>query len=628
MSYYGYHGQILFIDLSNGTQKIWKPSEEWFRIHGGGGLMGTAILLKHTPKKLDAFDPDTMMIFVSSVIAGNDAPGLARFSVVCKSPLSGGISESRCEGAFGVALKNSGFDAIVFTGKAQKPQGVLIEEQQCQFFDAEDWWGTDTIETCTQCGDRFGIGSENVTAIGRAGENLVRYADIVCGKGNHIARLGAGAVMGSKNLKYLAIRGDCAPIPADKNALEALALDFEKKMSANTLSMWQKEVPGFSAAADLSDPDTAYIGSENYKTDLSASSTEYVRKNYIQYYLGENHCPGCPGDCMKYIGINKEKKDDQCIHQEVTGALGPNLGIESLSAVLEANALCNRYGIDSVSLGATISFVMECQEKGIVNPADCGNMQIKFGDEKCLLALIEKIALRQDFGYYLGEGVKRLSDKLGEETSYYAMHVKGIEMVSFEPRTQTNLALGYAVAPYGPRYDVCEHDWDFDVVSGWEHSLDHARTLGINKRIEMQKFSPEKVKNFVALYTIWKACDTLNLCIFASAPTRVYSLEDISRLVSAVTGWCTSSYEFMNYGFRANTLMRLYNLREGLTNEDDILPSRFFCEAVQVGRLKGTQLSKHEFLEMRNLWYEICGWDDQGIPKQSTLVALSLSEYS
>lgn len=622
---WGYHGKILFLNLTTGHHRVWEPGEDWFRIHGGGGLLGAALLLQHTKAGLDAFSPDAMLIFASSIIAGNAAPGLARFSVICKSPLSGGISESRGEGPFGVALKASGFDAIAITGRSDVPVGIVIQNGAVSISKAPQLWGCTPLETCRHCADEWNLPAGNVAAIGVAGERLVRYADIVCGDGNHAARLGTGAVMGSKNLKYLAISPDCRPQAADPAALEEISRDFADRMVKNTLSMWQKEWPGFSAAADLSDPDTAYIGYRNYQTDLSVASSEYTRSKYLPYCRGDNPCPGCPNDCMKYIGAGDLPLEETCIHQEVTGAIGPNLGIDSLETVLSANTLCNRYGLDSVSLGVTLGFVMECREQGLLSPEDCGGLDLRFGNAEATLEAIEQIAHRDGFGKAMGEGVRRLSAQLGKATEPLAMHVKGVEMVSFEPRTQTNLALGYAVAPYGPRYDVCEHDWDFDVQSGWNHTLEHARTLGILRRVPMEQLSREKVRNFHELYTLWKACDTLNLCIFASAPTRVYSMEDISKLIAAVTGWETSSYEWMQYGLRANTLMRVYNLREGLGAEEDILPARFFEEPVQFGRLAGVKLDREKFVQMRNLWYGICGWDQAGVPLESTMVALHLS---
>ena len=203
----------------------------------------------------------------------------------------------------------------------------------------------------------------------------------------------------------------------------------------------------------------------------------------------------------------------------------------------------------------------------------------RFGDAAGLPDLIRHVAYREGIGDVLAEGAQRAAAQIGAEAERYAMHVKGLEMVCFEPRTQTNLALGYATAPIGPRYDICEHDWDFDTEVGWDHTLNSSRTLGILDRIPMEYLGADKVRNFKALATIWSAADALDLCIFAIAPTRVLTLEDMASLLAAVTGWSTSSFEIMQFGKRRLDLMRVYNLREGLTTADDTLPERFFTEA-------------------------------------------------
>jgi aldehyde:ferredoxin oxidoreductase len=199
------------------------------------------------------------------------------------------------------------------------------------------------------------------------------------------------------------------------------------------------------------------------------------------------------------------------------------------------------------------------------------------------------------------------------------MHVKGLEMVCFEPRSQTNLALGYAVASVGPRYDICEHDWDFDTKVGWAHSLDLSRTIGILERIPMEYIGPDKVKNFKALLILWSAADALDFCNFATAPTRVLSLPEMTRILSAVTGWDTSDYEIMRFGEKRLHLMRWYNLREGLTETDDVLPARFYEEQIESGPRKGDRLDRFAFHEAIHTFYGMMGWDENGTPRPETL---------
>ena len=616
----GYNGKIALIDLGTSDVKTLEFDDDWYRICGGGGLLGTYLLLTETKPGMDALAPENLLIFASSVIAGHEAPGLARFSVVTKSPLSGGIAETRCEGAFGIYLKGSGFDAVAVRGRAEHPVYLLAEGGTIRVQDARGLWGRDTLETAEAL--RMELKTENmsVAAIGRAGENLVRYASIVTDGSVQAMRMGVGAVMGSKNLKALVLSG-CTPPPVfDAGLVDRVRGEFTAAMEKNTLSLWQKEPPGFSAYADLSDVDTAYMGCNNYISDVHEKIPSLARDRFLGYYAGEVSCPGCPNNCIKIIDAGKKPDPASGIHQEVTAALGPNLGNSDLELLLAANNLCNRLGLDPVSLGFSISFAMECFEKRILTKADTGGIDLRFGGGSVLMPLIEMIAARQGIGDLLAEGVKRAAARIGRGSGQYAMHVKGVEMVSFEPRTMTNLALGYATAPIGPRYDICEHDWDFDVAAGWDHTLELSRTLGILKRIPMQYVGPDKVRNYKVLNTIWSACDALDICVFASAPTRALSLEMICSLLHGITGWKTSSWEFMRFGERRNHLMRLYNLREGLTAADDTLPERFFTEPVGHGRLKGTVLDKAGFSDAVRTYYRMMGWDDRGVPLKETLI--------
>lgn len=619
-SHYGYWGKILHINLTTSTWRIETPDDTWYRIYAGGGLMGAWYLLKETRAGLDPFSPENLLIFMSSVVAGMDAPGLARFSVITKSPLSGGIAEARGEGGFGRSLKASGYDAVVIQGKADRPVSLVLDGGKVDFASAEEVWGLDTYQATTHLQQAWAAESKGMAVIGQAGERLVRYASIITDFSIAAARMGSGAVMGSKNLKALVIKPGSLPDVHDQAVVDGISRSFLEEMPKNTLSMWQKNPPGFSAAADLSDFDTAYIGTNNYLSDLQVANSDFTRASYLDFYKGANPCPGCPNDCIKYIAPNDESPDQACgIHQEVTGAIGPNLGNTSLKLTLKANELCNRYGLDPVSLGFTLSFAMECYEKGLLSADQTGGLDLRFGNQAVILPLIEMIANRQGLGDLLAEGSRRAAEKLGHGAMAYALQVKGIEMVSFEPRTQTNLALGYATAPVGPRYDICEHDWDYDVVSGWEHTLVLSRTLGIFRRVPMEFAGVSKVRNFKALYLLWSALDALNICIFASAPTRLLSVESITRLIGGITGWETSAYELIRWGERRNHLMRVYNLREGLTRADDVLPDRFYETPIDFGRLKGAVFNRQEFAQLVEILYEMFGWDRNGVPLPATL---------
>ncbi len=611
----GYHGKILHIDLTNQRAWLETPDETFWRIYGGGGLLATYYLLRETPPGLDAFDPANLLILTSSVVAGHPYAGLARFTAAAKSPLTGGIGETRAEGPFGKALKGSGADAIIVHGAAAAPTTVLVENGAVTFYNAAELWGKTVGQTVDALEAHFGD-AIHTAVIGPAGEKRVRFASIVSDRTYGAARHGMGAVMGSKRLKAIVIRGEQLPPVADPATCAALTADYAAKMRDNSLTRWQLEPPGFSAWVHLHGIDAA-LCVHNYRDSVFAAADSYRPEAFMQYYQADGVCPGCPNNCIKLFTPNDSGQVDPRaggIHQEITGTLGPNCGISDLATIFQANLLCNELGMDPTSLGFTLSMAMECVEQGVLDAP------LRFGDGAALLQTIQAIAARQGVGDLLAEGSKRAAAQIGGAATKYALHVKGLEMVCFEPRTQTNLALGYATAPIGPRYDICEHDWDFDTTVGWDHTLDSSRTLGIVQRIPMHYQGVDKVRNFKALMTIWSAADALDFCIFAVAPTRVLTLEQMAQMLAAVTGWRTSSYEIMRFGERRLHLMRLYNLREGLTAADDTLPDRFFDDPISSGQWAGHRLNRAQFAAAIRTYYRMMGWDDAGVPRYETLL--------
>lgn len=625
-SRFGYTGKILWIDLARQTSRLEERDEIWWRRHVGGGLAATALLLESTPPGIDPLGPDNLLIFASSVVAGHRAPGLARFTTAAKSPLTNGIGETRTEGPWGIALKESGADMIVFTGQAESPVSVVIERGQVRFQAADDLWGRVVGETVDRLDAHFGADS-HIAAIGPAGEKLVRFASIVTDRSYQASRMGMGAVMGSKRLKAVVLRPGAAPAIHDPVALARIAASFAARMLSNDLSRWQYDPPGFSCWVYLHGVDAA-LDVNNYSRSTFDGIAAYKEEQFLARPIDELGCPGCPNRCIKAIHpLHSPDLDPRAsgIHQEITGAMGLNLGIDDLDAVLRANNLCNQYGLDPTSLGFTISFAMEANEHGLLDAQDDGPTALRFGNADAALAMVEQIAYRRGLGDLLAEGSLRAAQAIGPAALPYAMQVKGLELVPFEPRSQTNLALGYAAAPIGPRYDICEHDWDFDTRVGWEHTLHFSRTLGILERIPMDYLGPDKVRNFVELFNLWSAADALDFCIFAVAPTRLLSLENMAAMLAAVTGWETSSYEVMRIGARRNHIMRWYNHREGITAADDWLPGRFYTEAIAEGPRQGDRLDRAAFAQALATLYAMMGWDAAGVPTPATLMAAGLA---
>ena len=615
---YGYHGRILHVDLGSRTTTVEEPDDIFYRLYAGGGLLGTYYLLKETRSGIDPLSPENLLIFSNSVIAGYPAAGLVRYIVTSKSPLTNGIGETRCEGKWAVSLKKSGFDAIIIHGAAETPSGLMIDDGQVSFFDAADLWGKTIGESTDLLETRFGEDID-VAAIGNAGENLVRFASIVSSRTHQAQRMGMGAVMGSKRLKAIVLRGGELPAIADPDTYDRVNRNFERDIESNTLSSWQKNLPGFAVWVHLVGLDAA-LTTENFRTATFADVDAYEEDKWLPMYQGVSPCPGCANDCMKiYHADGDLDRRAGAMHQEITGTLGPNIGTSDIRVLMRFNNLCNQWGLDPVSLGFTLSFAMEAFENGLLTTEDTGGLDLRFGYHNAALEMTRRIVQRQGFGDILAEGSRRAAAEIGAGSERYAMHVKGLELVPFEPRSQSNLALGYATAPIGPRYDICEHDWDFDVAVGWEHSLEFARTLGILQRIPMEYVGAKKVRNYKGLNNLWSGADALGYCIFAIAPTRALSLEIMTDFLAAITGWETSSYEILRWGERRNHLMRIYNNREGLTPADDWLPDRFFDDPIDSGAKQGIKLDRDAFRSAIDTYYEMMGWDEQGVPRPATL---------
>lgn len=615
---YGYHGKILHVDLGSQTFKVETPGENFYRRYTGSSVMAVTYLLKETPAGLDAFDPRSYLMFFAGIMSGFNAPGLARFVICGKSPQTGGIGEAICEGPFAVALKKTGYDGIIIKGACEKPSILVIDNGEYLIEPAEELWGRNVSECEKIIQSRY-PGSDTAI-IGIAGENLVRFANVICNNTHQASRAGMGAVMGSKNLKAVVLRGGRLPDTYAPDKIEETNKWFEEKMRNNVLSMWQHNRPGFGVWIHTHGIDAA-LCVNNYQTSVCNYTDEYTPEKFDPFYEGEAPCPGCPNNCIKRYATEGDNELAGGLHQEALGAFGPNLGNPDVEKIIKANVLCNEYGMDPNSLGFTISFAQECVQNGLI---DSEGLNLSFSKDVDLVGIIEKIARREGLGDLLAEGSWRAAQQIGKGAEKFSMTVKKNEMTPFEARSQTNLALGFAVSATGPRYEICEHDWDFDTEVGWDHTLNYCRTLGILDRIPMNYLGKEKVGMYKALNDLWSAVDSLGMCIFASAPTRVYSLAEMAELYHNITGFETSSYEIMRLGNMRNQLFRWYNLREGITAGQDTLPDRFFEQEIDAGRLKGTKLDKKKFHEMIRFYYQMMGWDEQGRPLEATMYDLGL----
>jgi aldehyde:ferredoxin oxidoreductase len=623
---YGYNGRTLTVDLSNRTFTDNEIAEQEWRRYVGGSLMGVVHLLRNTCSGLDSFDSRAPFMLWSSVVSGHPYVGLPRCTFVAKSPLTNGIGEARVEGPFSVALKASGYDGIICHGQAVFPCYLLIENGIPSLHSALDLWGFDTGEATRWLQKLHGNAAE-VATIGISGERQVRLANIITSNNHLAARMGLGAVMGSKNLKAIVLSGGNRPEVYDSQTLDEITSTYRRNMLTNILTNEQYEPPGFGALIAGSTDVTGYVGGQNYRTSRLPEMPIGMKSELLDRLIpsmSAGACPGCPNDCIKTF---RNSVDDRTgsLDEESLVALAYGLGVTDLDTLLELNAKCHLWGIDPVSLSFTLAMFMDAIADGVPGCDAFSKVIPAFGETEEIIVAMEKVATRHASLALLSEGSERAAASLGSQMAPYAMHVKGQEMVYFDPRVSAGQALAYAVSPVGPRYEIVEHDIDFDPIYGYPHGLDQMRTLGVLDWEPMELLDDRRVMRTAELINLWSGLDALEVCLFAGPPLRGLDLPTVARLVTAVTGWRTSDHEIFTWGRRRWQLMRVYNLREGIGSDQDTLPPRFFETRVDFGEHKGAILEKGNFERALSLYYQLNGWDSKGVPTSFVLAELDLA---
>jgi aldehyde:ferredoxin oxidoreductase len=555
---------------------------------GEPGIGGVRLLLDETPAGLDPFEPAAPIVFAVGASSGRRVLALPGCTVVAKSPLSGGIGESRVTGPFGPALADTGHDALVLTGRAERPVYILVTPDETRVLDATPVWGAGTRETTAWLMDRHP--GAHVAAIGPAGERLVRFASVVTDLGFAAARMGLGAVLGAKRCKAIVVAGGSAPPVADPAAVARVTGDYLAELTVNPLTRTEFEPPGFGAWP--AEGQEGYLGAANYRTSRVRLPGFGAAAFTARLHRSSGGCPGCPQDCLKSFAAD----DSGTLHQEAVAVFAAQLGVADLDQVLEWNRWCHDVGVDPVSLGGVLAFRCELASEGLVAGP-------RFGDAAALRALAGDIVSRTADGDVLAEGVARAAAVLGPATEPYAMHSKGIELPPFDPRGSHGLALAYAVHPLGPRYDGVEHDIDFDPVDGTDRFIANA-----GASFPMAMLNESKVDFVAGLLELWSGYDAAGLCLYAAPPTRNLTEESAASLLAAVTGRPVTPATVRRWGRTRLALMREYNVREGIPAAADTVPDRFFELPVDGGRLAGAVLDRAGFAAAVGRLRSLLGW--------------------
>jgi len=656
---YSAHGKILFVDLTRGEFREEDVPEETYRKFIGGYGLGVSVLCRNMKPGIHPLSPENHLGFLTGLLNGTGAIGSGRFTVVGKSPLTGGWGDANSGGHFAQALKKTGYDAVFFSGKSEKPVYLALTESLQELRDAENLWGKDTVETENSIIEELGDKKFKVACIGPSGENLSLISGIVTDKGRIAARSGLGAVMGSKNLKAIAVKGSAGVSVAKPGTLKELnsrlrptfklrpskiqnfltaALipllpllirlkiplpPLDQKMVAQLFSDYG--TCGFVApsAENQDSPIKNWSGVAYREFPMRAKSSKISDDNVVKFVKKKFGCSTCPVACGGIVEITEGRYSIGESHKpeyETIAAFGSNLLIDDVEFIFMANDMCNRAGIDTISAGGTIAFAIECYENGLINKEDTGGVELRWGDGEAVLGVLDKMIKREGFGDILADGSRVAAEKIGNGSEEYAMHVGGQEIPMHDPRLNPGFGTTYVVDPTPARHTQLGLGYAESGTNLLDGSFFQRHGLPKTKKYDYQN----KGKASAIVSNYGQIINCAGLCIFPFIIEPEYPLLDYLK---AATGWDVTQDELNTTGMRIQTLRHIFNLREGVTLKDFRLPRRLMgIPPMSDGPLKGTTI---DITTLKSDYFGEMGWNDQtGKPSDDKLNELSLAEYA
>ena len=596
--------RVLHVDLSSGQIKRQELDDEVARKFIGGRGAGTYLLGTLLKGQEDAFSPENPLIFATGPLTGTAAPTGGRYMAICKSPLTNLVACSNSGGQFGAELKRTGTDLLLITGKASEPVYLLLEDEKTEIRPASHLWGRDTHFTTAAIKKELEMEGAKIACIGPAGENLVRFACIINDLHRAAGRSGVGAVMGSKNLKAVVVKGSSRPEAKDNELFMDVVKDRVKTLQENPVTGQGLPSLGTKVLDNIINEHGAYP-TRNFQTGVFESTDEVCGEALVEKgYLKKNRgCYACPIKCARVTELPTGAKGEGPEY-ESGWALGAAVGVKDLIAITEANYLCNLLGLDTISCGLTLACAMELFEKGIIKREELqGGPALEFGSSEALVFYTQKMAYRDGFGKNLAEGSLRLAKSYNAPE--LAMAVKGQELPAYDPRGVQGQGLSYATSNRGGCH-----------VRGY---LIAPEVLGIPEKLDPQatEGKAQWVKVFQDLTAV---IDSMGMCLFTSF---ALGAEDYLALLNAFTGRGYTLEEMMECGERIWNLERALNIRFGMSPESDTLPERLLKEPMPEGPQKGNTVRLSEMLPE---YYKLRGWDENGIPSGETLKRLGLDQ--
>jgi len=603
--------RYLNIDLSSGSFHVKEENQEIILKYIGGSGLGAPALFAGTGRETEPLGPDNLLIFNTGPFTGTKIPCSGRHSVVAKSPLTGIWGESDVGGRWGTMLKKTGFDGIIISGKSSEPVYIFINEGDVIIKKACHLWGKDTHTTSFILKQELGKRVQ-VACIGQAGEKGVLLASIMHdGKDSRAAgRCGLGAVMGSKRLKAVAVLGNKKIEVFDKENLDAKIKNMVSRIkdASSFLGCYGTSggIMSLEASGDL--PIKNFTAGRWQNAEKL--SGEVMAKRFLK---GRFACGACPVGCGRKISITTGKYagvEGAGPEYETMASFGSYCLGDNLEAVCKANELCNRYGMDTISVGAAIAFAMEAFEKGLITKKDCNGLSLTWGNHEAMVNMVKQIGENKGFGRVLGKGIRSASKVIGVESLSFALHVKGLELPAHDPRAYFSTGLSYATSNRG----ACH-------LAGLTHGVEGAFTVPeLGLLTTMDRFSNEgKGKMVAKMQDLMGLFDSLKTCKFLLYAD--INVTDLLECLNFVTGWNMEMEEMLKAGKRMFNLKRMYNIECGITARDDRLPGRFSNEPLKEGGTKG---NCPDMDTMLNDYYTFRGWDKNGIPGREVLKELGI----
>ncbi|MBI5878661.1 MAG: aldehyde ferredoxin oxidoreductase family protein [Chloroflexi bacterium] len=618
---HGYAGKILHVDLSNSKLWVEQPDEKFYRTYLGGSAMGLYYILKHTPAQIDAFDPRNTLTFFIGGATGAPISGNSRVSVNAKSPLVNGIGDAQAGGYWPAELKFAGFDGVVVYGKSPKPVYLWVHDGAYELRDAAHLWGKVTGDVDKILKAEYKDNDLEIFQIGPAGENKVRFAAVMNMSNRAAGRTGMGAVMGSKLLKAIVVRGHSKPSLADGKLLNVIHKDGAKK-TVNEFTFGLLGTPGVVMGQQAG----GGLPTHNWDAGVFDGAQDISgQRLYDEFLLKRETCFACSVRCKRVVQEESLKVDPVYggPEYETLATFGSYCSVRDMPAVLKANELANAYGVDTISCGATVAFGMDLYENEVIGQAETGGVDLRFGNGAAMLDMMMKIFNREGFGNVLAEGSARAAKMIGHGAEDYVVACKGQEFPAHMPQVKRSLGLVYAVNAHGADHESSEHDTSYMPNSG-AAALGRLHMLGLDNPQDKFVLNQEKVRFASRTMNLYGVLNSACLCNFVFGGSwQLYGPEEMLNVINMSAGWNMTMDEMMTVGERRQLMMRAFNSRDGLKRADDALPTKMF-KPLTGGKSDGIALTEAEFDASVEYFYNENGYDDRGIPTRSRFESVGL----